>query len=66
MIGEHVDLLVVLQPDTTLADLDLATGYARLGVRPRRVRVVPRIDRSDLGKLRHVQASPSTDAEVVR
>lgn len=66
MIGEHVDLLVVLKPDTTLADLDLAAAYTRLGVRPRRVRVVPTIDRSELGKLRHVQASPSTDAEVVR
>jgi acyl-coenzyme A synthetase/AMP-(fatty) acid ligase len=66
MIGEHVDLLLVLKPGTTLADLDLAAGYARLGVRPRHVRVVPRIDRSELGKLRHVQPSPSTDAEVVK
>jgi acyl-coenzyme A synthetase/AMP-(fatty) acid ligase len=64
MIGEHVDLLLVLKADIALGDLDLATAYERMGVRPRKVRVVPTIDRSEMGKLRHVQ--PSTDAEVAR
>jgi acyl-coenzyme A synthetase/AMP-(fatty) acid ligase len=64
MIGEHIDLLVVLKPGTALADINLSAGIAQLGVRPRRVHVVPRIDRSETGKLRHVQPSPTTDAGV--
>lgn len=60
MIGEHLDLLVVLRPGTALSDLDLAAGFTVLGVRPRRVRVVPRIDRSETGKLRHVQPALTT------
>lgn len=64
MIGEHVDLLVVLKPGTQLADINLAAGIAEMGLRPRRVHVVPRIDRSEMGKLRHVQTSLTTDAEV--
>ncbi|MEV4021171.1 class I adenylate-forming enzyme family protein [Nonomuraea angiospora] len=59
MIGEHMDLLVVLKPGTELAGLDLSTAFARLGVRPRRVHAVPRIERSELGKLRHLPASPN-------
>ncbi|TKK87199.1 acyl--CoA ligase [Herbidospora galbida] len=50
VIGEHVDLLVVLRPGTELADLDLPAAFERLGVRPRRVRAVPEIERSAMGK----------------
>nr|ABC88668.1 putative caffeoyl CoA-ligase [Saccharothrix espanaensis] len=64
MIGEHVELLVVLRDGTVLSDLDLPAAFARLGVRPKSVRVVPRIDRSPLGKLRHGQAPETDDAEV--
>lgn len=46
MIGEHLDLLLVLRPGTTLADLDLVAVNALIGVRPRKVRVLPRIARS--------------------
>lgn len=62
-VGEHVELLVALHPGTEVADLDLAAAFARLGVRPRRLHVVPRIDRSALGKPRHVP-TPPTDEEV--
>ncbi|MDI6105173.1 AMP-binding protein [Actinoplanes sp. NEAU-A12] len=64
MIGEHVDLLLELAPGGRLADVDLAAAYARIGLRPRRVHVVPRIDRSETGKLRHVQTSMPTEVEV--
>ncbi|GAA4542319.1 class I adenylate-forming enzyme family protein [Amycolatopsis samaneae] len=63
-IGEHVELLVALAPGTEVADLDLAAAFARLGVRPRRLHVVPRIDRSALGKLRHVPIPTTPDEEV--
>ncbi|WP_158890405.1 class I adenylate-forming enzyme family protein [Amycolatopsis anabasis] len=62
MIGEHVELLVVLKPGTTLADLDLNAAIDRLTVRPRQVHVVDRIDRTEIGKLRRVQESVTTDA----
>lgn len=62
MIGEHVELLVVLSEGTTLADLDLTTAITGMGVRPRRVHVVDQIDRTELGKLRRVQESTTTDA----
>ncbi|MET7395836.1 class I adenylate-forming enzyme family protein [Dactylosporangium sp. NPDC005572] len=58
MIGEHLDLLLVLRPGTTLAGLDLAAAIAAIGVRPRRVRVLPRIERSPTGKLRAEQPDP--------
>lgn len=64
MIGEHVDLHLVLEPGTELADLDLTAGIAAMGVRPRRVHVVARIDRSETGKLRHPQLPPTPNAEV--
>lgn len=63
-IGEHVELLVALAPGTEVADLDLAAAFARLGVRPRKLHVVPRIDRSALGKRRHVPTPPTADEEV--
>lgn len=55
MIGEHIELLLVLNQGTELADLDLAAAFHRLGLRPRRVHVVPEIARGALGKLRHGQ-----------
>lgn len=63
MIGEHVDLLVVLKPGGDLAGLDLATAFERMGVRPRRVHAVPRIERSALGKVRHLPTSSTSEAE---
>ncbi|MEU5553662.1 class I adenylate-forming enzyme family protein [Micromonospora sp. NPDC047793] len=73
MIGEHVDLLVVLRPGTRAAEIGLVDGIARIGLRPRKVHFVPRIERSDTGKLRRVQpaltSGPGTphrpDAEEV-
>lgn len=62
MIGEHVELVVVLRPGTGLADLDLVTAFARMGVRPRRVRDVDHIDRTEIGKFRRVQDPVPTDA----
>ncbi|WP_327000796.1 acyl--CoA ligase [Dactylosporangium sp. NBC_01737] len=56
MIGEHLDLLLVLRPGTTLADLDLVAVNALIGVRPRKVRVLPRIARSETGKVSRIQA----------
>ncbi|MGW0811275.1 long-chain fatty acid--CoA ligase [Nonomuraea sp. NPDC002799] len=63
MIGEHVDLLIVPKPGGGLADLDLATAFERMGVRPRRVHAVPRIERSALGKVRHLPTSPDITHE---
>lgn len=63
MIGEHVDLLVVPGPGRDLADVGLAAGYAEMGVRPRRVRVVDTIDRSETGKLRRIQRSVPANAK---
>lgn len=54
MIGEHVELLVVPHPPAGLADLDLAAAFSAIGVRPRRVRAVQRIDRTEIGKFRRV------------
>ncbi|ONI76001.1 hypothetical protein ALI144C_35385 [Actinosynnema sp. ALI-1.44] len=49
MIGEHVELLVVPS-----GRYDLSPVVDVLGLRPRRVRVVDRIDRTETGKLRRV------------
>jgi acyl-coenzyme A synthetase/AMP-(fatty) acid ligase len=62
MVGEHIDLLIVPEPGDTLADIDLYAVISHIGIRPRRVHAVARIDRSETGKLRHVQASLTTDA----
>jgi acyl-coenzyme A synthetase/AMP-(fatty) acid ligase len=64
MIGEHVDLLVVPGDGRTLADVDLSAVFAVLGVRPRRVHAVPRIERSEIGKVRHIQPAVLTQSEV--
>lgn len=56
MIGEHLELLLVLEAGTTLAGLDLATANALIGVRPRRVRVLPGIARSATGKVSRLQS----------
>lgn len=63
MIGEHVDLLLVLKKGTTLGTLDLPAAIDLLGVRPRRVHVVPLIDRSQTGKLRRIQTALPTHTE---
>ncbi|QFQ99386.1 long-chain fatty acid--CoA ligase [Streptomyces phaeolivaceus] len=59
MIGEHIDLFVVARTGTEEAGTDLAPVLTHLGVRPRKVHVVPRIDRSEMGKLRQLPTSPS-------
>ncbi|MBP2329771.1 acyl-coenzyme A synthetase/AMP-(fatty) acid ligase [Kibdelosporangium banguiense] len=53
MTGEHVDLLVVPSPGE---QFDLAAAISVLGLRPRRVHVLDRIDRTETGKLRRVNA----------
>jgi acyl-coenzyme A synthetase/AMP-(fatty) acid ligase len=53
MIGEHIDLLVV---PSAGGRYDLGRAFEVLGLRPRRVRVVDRIDRTETGKLRRVVA----------
>lgn len=63
MIGEHVELHLVLHPGATLADIDLKGAYARMGVRPKAVHVVDRIERSALGKVRHGRALTTTDTK---
>ncbi|WP_067972613.1 class I adenylate-forming enzyme family protein [Nocardiopsis trehalosi] len=63
-VGEHFDLLVVPGPGGGPSGTDLRAALDRLGCRPRRVRSVDRIDRSETGKLRHVQPEP--DAPPVR
>ncbi|MET0233717.1 MAG: class I adenylate-forming enzyme family protein [Kibdelosporangium sp.] len=65
VIGEHVELLVVLEPGTELSELDLPAAVQRLGVRPKRLRVVPRIERSALGKATAHPQSTTEEAEVV-
>ncbi len=50
--GEAVELLLVLPEDRRVDDLDLAAGFRRCGLRPRRVHVVDAIERTELGKLR--------------
>jgi acyl-CoA synthetase (AMP-forming)/AMP-acid ligase II len=49
VIGEHVELLIVPHPAMSV-DLDLSEVTRRIGVRPRRVTRVGRIERSALGK----------------
>jgi acyl-coenzyme A synthetase/AMP-(fatty) acid ligase len=51
MTGEHIDLLVVPSPGE---QFDLAAAISVLGLRPRRVHVLDRIDRTETGKLRRV------------
>jgi acyl-coenzyme A synthetase/AMP-(fatty) acid ligase len=51
-LGEHIDLLVV--PETG-AGVDLRTVHGHLGVRPRKVHVLDRIDRTETGKTLRVQ-----------
>jgi len=62
MIGEHIELLVVLKPGTELGDLDLNAAFTRMGLRPREVRTVDRIDRTEIGKFRRVQTIETIDA----
>lgn len=64
MIGEHIELYLVLDEGYALVDLDLPAAFARIGVRPRRVRVVDEIDRTEIGKYRRVQQSATTEPGV--
>ncbi|MFF0744448.1 AMP-binding protein [Streptomyces sp. NPDC004111] len=66
MTGEQIDLYVVPadgpDPSGTAARTDLSEVPALLGVRPRKVHKVPRINRSATGKLLHTPtAEPATD-----
>jgi acyl-coenzyme A synthetase/AMP-(fatty) acid ligase len=63
LVGEQVELHVVLKPGTALADLDLPAAFRRVGVRPKRARAVGRIERSALGKAKAL--SNIKKAEVV-
>jgi acyl-coenzyme A synthetase/AMP-(fatty) acid ligase len=65
VIGEHVELLIALRPGTALADLDLSAAIRHVGVRPKRVVVVDRIERSALGKATARALSNIKEAEVV-
>ncbi|NUK57072.1 AMP-binding protein [Streptomyces lunaelactis] len=56
MTGEQIDLHVVSTPGTDLSEVP-----ALLGVRPRKVHKVPRINRSKIGKLLHHQKTPVTE-----
>lgn len=62
--GENLDLLVVPTPGERLdgGTVRAALASAGLAVRPRRVHLVERIDRSDTGKLRRVQPPYPTEA----
>ncbi|WP_030615925.1 long-chain fatty acid--CoA ligase [Streptomyces sclerotialus] len=63
MIGEHVDLYVVPRPGAGTADADPSAARAVLGARPRKVHVVPGLNRSAMGKLQQPPTEP-TDSEV--
>jgi acyl-coenzyme A synthetase/AMP-(fatty) acid ligase len=65
LVGEQVELLVVLKPGTGLADLDLPAAFRRVGVRPKRARAVARIERSALGKAKARALLNTKEAEVV-
>jgi acyl-coenzyme A synthetase/AMP-(fatty) acid ligase len=65
LIGEHVDLEVVPKPGPAKA-LDLPAVISRLGVRPRRVTTVARIERSALGKTQARQELAATRKNVER
>ncbi|WP_245899321.1 long-chain fatty acid--CoA ligase [Nonomuraea indica] len=55
VIGEHFDLLLVPGEAASAANVDVRAAFAEIGVRPRRLRLVDRIDRSETGKLRRVR-----------
>lgn len=59
MIGEHVDLYVVPHAGTAPGGTDLTPALDVLGARPRRTHLVPVIERSATGKLRHPQTAHS-------
>lgn len=61
--GEHFDLLIVAGPSGGPARHDLAEALSHLDYRPRRVLLVDRIDRSETGKLRHVQTPLTAQTE---
>lgn len=57
MTGEHFELLIAPGPAGTPDPETLAAAAAAVDPRPRAVRVVERIDRSETGKLRRVQTA---------
>ncbi|MGP3966340.1 hypothetical protein [Streptomyces sp. 6N223] len=63
--GEHLDLLVVPPAGGSVDTRQVrAASMAGFGLRPRRVRVVDRIDRSETGKLRHIQPPLPADDDA--
>ncbi|WP_223167468.1 long-chain fatty acid--CoA ligase [Nonomuraea sp. SYSU D8015] len=55
VIGEHFDLLLVPRSGVAVSGEEIRRAFAAVGVRPRKLRTVERIDRSETGKLRRVQ-----------
>ncbi|MFF1946117.1 hypothetical protein ACFVWF_28740 [Rhodococcus qingshengii] len=64
MIGEHIELYLVLDKGIALGDLDLAAAFARIGIRPRRICSVDEIDRTEIGKFRRIHQTVTTDQGV--
>lgn len=60
--GENFDLLVVQQDGAPLSVTEVRAAVGRFEARPRQVRLVDRIDRSDTGKLRRLQRPSLSDA----
>ncbi|WP_150246399.1 class I adenylate-forming enzyme family protein [Nocardiopsis quinghaiensis] len=58
LAGEHFELLIAAGPGEGPSPSSLDTALSRLAVRPRRIRVVERIDRSETGKLRRLRQEP--------
>ncbi|MGI5271971.1 hypothetical protein ACQEUU_22645 [Nonomuraea sp. CA-218870] len=57
--GEHFEVLLVPGPGRSAAGIGLESAVAELDIRPRDVRVVERIERSETGKLRQIQQASS-------
>ncbi|MFI6507749.1 long-chain fatty acid--CoA ligase [Streptosporangium sp. NPDC050855] len=60
--GENFDLLVVPEGEGALSVTEVRAAVGRFDARPRQVRLVDRIDRSDTGKLRRLQRPSLSDA----
>ncbi|MFG3442557.1 long-chain fatty acid--CoA ligase [Nonomuraea sp. NPDC047897] len=61
VIGEHFDLLLVPGEAARAGSFDVRAAFAETGVRPRRLRLVDRIDRSETGKLRRLRDADAPD-----
>ncbi|MER5649353.1 long-chain fatty acid--CoA ligase [Streptosporangium sp. NPDC002524] len=62
LTGENFDLLVVPDGGAPLSVTEVRAAAGRFDARPRQVRLVDRIDRSDTGKLRRLQRPSLSDA----